>query len=345
MPSLAGSAAANARGGATASLRSASGRPARPAVARFFGLKQLGSGLDLVLTSGADEGIRLVCECFVRPGEKVVLLDPAFSMYRFCATLSAAEVKEVPYKKDDLSFPEEELRAEVRKGARLVILPDPNNPTGTPAPPGFAEELAGAAPKTLFLVDEAYAEFSSHSSIPSLPRRPNLLVARTFSKAYGLAGVRAGVLMGDGRTLSWIGRIRNPYSVNSLALIALVAALEDHTYAQRCAAEAREGRALMAEELERLGIRCYPSQANFLLARFGDRSVAVRESLRSQGILVKQIDGHPLLEGALRIAIGTPEEVDRLLRAVKKALDEANAPDEPLSGGATRPGGRPDGER
>lgn len=326
---------------------------ARDAVARRFGID---GDLDLVLTSGVDEGIRLLCDCFVRPGEKVVLLEPGYPMYRFYATLAGAEIESVTYN-EDLTFPEGALRAALlgaarrggtepggtgRGGAgrggterggtdraadeaigcRLLIVGSPNNPTGTPAPEGLIQDLAAALPSTLVLADEAYAEFAGKSSVGSLRRLPNLVVARTFSKAYGLAGLRAGVLLGDRDTLSWVARMRSPYPVNSIALVALAAALEDDAYLGRCVDEVIAARVRLAEGLRALGIATYPSAANFLVARFGDLAPALKEALRRRGVLVRDRGDHLLLRGTLRIGVGSRAQTETCLRAVESALAE-----------------------
>jgi histidinol-phosphate aminotransferase len=292
---------------------------ARAAVAQRFGLD---AGLDLVLTSGVDEGIRLTCDCFVRPGETVALLEPGYAMYRFYATLAGAQVREATYPVD-LSFPVGSLRAVLAQDCRLLILGDPANPTGTPVPEGLIEELAAAHPDLVLLVDEAYAEFGERTCIPLLPRCPNLLVARTFSKAYGLAGLRAGVLLGQRDTLSFVARMRSPYAVNAIALAALVAALEDAAYVEGYVAEIRQARRRLAEGLEALGVPCSPSSANFLIARFGETAPAVRAALRGRGVLVRDRSDHPLLRGTLRIGVGTREQVETLLVQIAEVLAEA----------------------
>ena len=296
---------------------------ARVAVARRFGLDRQ-PDLDLVLTSGVDEGIRLLCDCFVRPEDRVVLLEPGYPMYRFYATLAGAGIVSVSYG-EDLSFPERALRA-AAAGCRLLIAGNPNNPTGTPAPAGLVEDLAAAFPATIVLADEAYAEFAGASSIAALGRLPNLVVARTFSKAYGLAGLRAGVLLGARATLSWVARMRSPYPVNSIALLAVAAALEDEEWVTRYVAEVRAARAGLAAALGALGIATFPSAANFLIARFGEEAPAVREALRRRGVLVRDRSDHPLLRGTLRIGVGTRRQVEEFLRALAPALDEARVP-------------------
>jgi histidinol-phosphate aminotransferase len=292
---------------------------ARAAVARRF---RLGDDLDLVLTSGVDEGIRLVCDGFVRPGDAVVLLEPGYAMYRFYATLAGAVVREVVYG-PDLGFPEADLRRALREGPRLVILGNPANPTGTPVPEGLVDDLAAAHPGTLILADEAYVEFGGRSSLPSLTRHANLIVARTFSKAYGLAGLRAGVLLGRGETLAWIARMRSPYAVNSVALAVLPAALEDETYVRDYVAEVGRAAALLRDGLRDLGVPAFPSAANFLIARLGERAPAVRAALRARGVLVRDRSDHPLLRGTLRIGIGTRADVERCLAALRAALAES----------------------
>jgi histidinol-phosphate aminotransferase len=298
---------------------------ARAAAAGHFGI---GPDQDLVLTSGVDEGIRLLCDGFVRPGERVVLLEPGYPMYRFYATLAGAEIAEVIYE-EGLIFPERALIEAAERGCRLVLLGDPNNPTGTPAPEGLVEDLAAAHPETVVLADEAYAEFADHTSIPALPRLPNLVVARTFSKAYGLAGLRAGVLLGHRETLSWVARTRSPYAVNAIALLALEAALQDEEYVASYVAEVREARAALAEGLAEMGVATYPSAANFLIARFGEGAPAIHQALRRRGVLVRDRSGHPLLRGTLRIGVGTREHVERCLREIGEVLAEAREGERP----------------
>ncbi len=287
---------------------------ARAAVARRFGL---GPSLDLVLASGADEAIRLVCDCFVRPGDRVLLVEPGYPLYRFYATLAGGCVVSLSAG-EALAFPEEALRREAGRGCRLTILGDPNNPTGSPLPPGLVEDAAAASPETVLLVGEAYAGFAGAPSVALLDRVPNLLVARTFSKAYGLAGLRAGVLLGRRETLAWVARMRSPYAVNAVALLALEAALEDEEHVTRTVAEVRAARSLLADGLERLGVACHPSAANFILARFGERAGTLREALRRRGILVRDRGDHPLLRGTLRIGIGTRAQAEACLAAIEE---------------------------
>ena len=291
---------------------------ARTAVARHYGF---GPEMDFVLTSGADEGIRLVCDGYVQSGDRVVMLDPGYAMYRFYATLAGADIRSIALD-DDLGFPTARMRAAADDGARLIILGDPHNPTGTPVPEGFVREIANRRPDTLVLVDEAYGEFAGRTALGLPSTLPNVLVARTFSKAFGLAGLRIGVLAGHRNAISWLARMRSPYAVNSLALVAVEAALDDAGWAADYAAEVRASREALREGLARLGIQTYPSEANFVIARFGPTAPDVLSRLRSRGILVRDRSGHPLLVGTLRIGVGTRDDTARVIEALDKVLDE-----------------------
>ena len=294
---------------------------ARAAVARHFGLD---GALESVLTAGVDEGIRLVCDAFVSRGDEVIVVEPGYAMYRFYATLAGARITAAT-SGEDLGFPEGAVRERMVGGARLVILGDPNNPTGTPIPGGVIEDLARSFPGTLILADEAYADFAEGSSLALLSNHRNLIVARTFSKAYGLAGLRVGVLLARAETLTWIARMRSPYAVNTLALAALTAALDDTDYVKRYVAEVKGARLDLSGGLARLGIETVPSAANFLIARVGDSAARLRENLRDKGVLVRDRSEHPLLKGTIRIGIGTREQTASCLDAVKAALAEIGA--------------------
>jgi histidinol-phosphate aminotransferase len=294
---------------------------ARAPIARHL---SLGPSAEFVLTSGADEAIRLVCDGFVGAGERVLILEPGYAMYRFYATLAGAEIDAVTVE-PDLQFPVGGLRTALERPARLIILGDPHNPTGAGVPPGLIPEIAATHPGTVVLVDEAYADFAGRTSLPLVSSLPNVLVARTFSKAYGLAGLRVGVLAGHRETIPWLARMRSPYAVNAVALAAVEAAVEDPEWAASYAAEVRESRALLREGLDRLGVPSYPSEANFVIARFGETAPHVREQLRARGVLVRDRGGHPLLRGTLRIGVGTRDDTRRCLRELSGVLRDVAA--------------------
>ena len=172
------------------------------------------------------------------------------------------------------------------------------------------------------LVDEAYFEFYGQSVMVVRDELPNLFVARTFSKAYGLAGLRMGLLVGDAEQMRAVRRVSSPYNVNAAALACLPEALNDQPYIQQYVSEVRESRARLERALEAAGIQFWPSQANFVLARVGAASAFV-EHMRRRRILVRDRSGDPGCEGCVRITLGPREHTDRLLTALHETLEEA----------------------
>jgi len=287
---------------------------ARPRLAAAFGHRPD----ETIITSGTDEAIQLTVNTFVDAGQRVVISEPTFAMYRFYASLAGAQVVSVP-PAEDLVFPVEAVRQEVRaQGARAIFIANPNNPSGTAVAPEAIETLVADFPETLALVDEAYFDFYGHTCLPLVDRYPNLLVSRTFSKAQGLAALRIGCLFARPETAAHLRKAQSPYSVNSPALAAALEAADDREYTRRYVAAVLRSRALLERAFQRRGIPYVPSQANFLLARFGDRACAVRDGLRARGILAR--DRSYELPGAVRFTLGTVAQTRRLIRALEEIL-------------------------
>jgi histidinol-phosphate aminotransferase len=183
--------------------------------------------------------------------------------------------------------------------------------------------IAKAAPNAAILVDEAYFEFYGKTLLGRRREAPNLFVARTFSKAYGLAGLRVGVLVGDANQMRAVRRVCSPYNVNAVALACLPAALADQEYIERYVNEVRESRARLERALDAAGIQYWPSQANFVLARVGSPSFV--ERMRQRGILVRDRSGDYGCEGCVRITLGTRAHTDRMLTALHESLEEMPA--------------------
>ena len=168
------------------------------------------------------------------------------------------------------------------------------------------------------LIDEAYFEFFGTTALGLLADYPNLFVSRTFSKVYGMAGLRLGCLFSQAENIQWLHKAQSPYSVNAVAVLAASAAVEDRQYIQSYVAEALESRRLLCRALERMKIPYYPSAANFVLARFGDRSIEIRDRLREKGILVR--DRSYEIGGCIRITVGKKAQLRELLAALKDIL-------------------------
>ncbi len=285
---------------------------ARRELAEFFGV----SPDQLLLTNGTDEAIQLVINTYVDAGDEVCLLKPSYAMYRFYAELAGAEVREIPYETGTLAFPLEQLLAAITDRTRAVLIANPNNPTGTGASVEALARVLDRAAHAAVLVDEAYYEFSGVTLLPLVGKHPNLFVSRTFSKVYGLAALRAGCLISQAANIAWVRKGQSPYSVNAVAALAARAAIRDQEYIRGYVEEVRAARELLSSELDRLGIPYYPSQANFVLVRAGDRAVWLRDRLREAGVLVR--DRSYELPGCVRITVGTREQVRRLIAELEK---------------------------
>ncbi len=273
---------------------------------------------ETLITNGTDEAIQLAVFTFVEAGERVIVSEPTFAMYRFYASLAGAEILDV-HCGDDLVFPVEAVRRQMaQRAARAIFIANPNNPTGTAIEPEAIETLAAEYPETLVFVDEAYFDFYGRTVLPLVGRYTNLLVSRTFSKAYGLAALRIGCLFAHRETTAHMARAQSPYSVNSAALLAALEALRHRAYTRKYAAAVSKSRAMLEAEFRRHGISYVPSQANFVLARFGGRARAIREGLRARGILAR--DRGYELPGSIRFTLGTPAQTRRLIRALRELL-------------------------
>jgi len=272
---------------------------------------------ETLLTNGTDDALLLLMNTFVEPDDRIVVAEPCFAMYRFYGSLVGARIVAVP-RGPRFEFPALEVLAEIRRGARAVFIDNPNNPTGTVAKPSYIESLARDFPNTLVVVDEAYYDFYGKTALPLRHKYPNLVVTRTFSKAQGLAGLRLGCLFASGETAAHLRKAHSPYNVNGLAVIAGQAALRDGEYPGRYAKQIVAARKYFEAELRKLKITYVPSSANFVLAKFGDRTVAVKNGLRDRGILVR--DRSYEAPGWVRVTIGTMPQMKRLVRELSREL-------------------------
>ena len=285
---------------------------------------------ELLLTNGVDEAIHLLCETYLEPGDEALIAVPTYSMYRIYMLAAGAAVVEVPAGVN-FSFPVDDLCNRITARTRLIAVANPNNPTGTIASVEDLQRLARSAPDAAVLVDEAYFEFYGHSILAAREKPGNVFVARTFSKAYGLAGLRLGALVGDAEQMLAVRRVGSPYSVNVVALACAPEALGDEAYIQRYVSEVQESRARLERTLEESGIQFWPSHANFVLARVGAAADFV-EQMRRRGILVRDRSRDYGCEGCVRITLGPREHADQLLAALHETLQAMG-----IAQGASRP--------
>ncbi|MGA2745594.1 MAG: histidinol-phosphate transaminase [Candidatus Sulfotelmatobacter sp.] len=275
---------------------------------------------ELLLTNGVDEAIHLLCQTYLEAGDEALIVVPTYSMYRIYMMAAGARVINIPAGKD-FAFPCDDVCAGITSRTRLIAIANPNNPTGSVAPPEELARIARTAPDAALLVDEAYFEFYGQSILATRSQFPNLFVARTFSKAYGLAGLRIGMLAGDEEQMRAVRRVSSPYNVNAVALACLPEALGDQDYVRHYVSDIRESRARLEHALAANGIQFWPSQANFVLARVGAASSFV-EHMRRRGILVRDRSSDHGCEGCVRITLGPREHADRLLAALQETLEE-----------------------
>ena len=278
----------------------------------------------VALTNGLDEGILAAAVVAARGGaglHEAIVVVPAFDMYAACADAAGARVVTVPV---DSTF---ELRAErvlaaMTARTRIVFLTNPNNPTGRRLPDEAIVGIAEAAPHATVFVDEAYADFPFFTFLdhPAFGRLDNVVVGRTFAKAYGLAGLRAGALIASSRALESLRRVIPPYSLNASAALALPAALGDRDYYAWYVSQVTESRELLYSALSRLGIEHWTSDANFVLARFGGRHRDVIDGLAARNIHVRDRSRDPGCAGCIRITAGVVEHTRACVTAIEEVL-------------------------
>ncbi len=276
---------------------------------------------ELLLTNGTDEAIHLVCETHLQPTDEAILVVPTFAMFEIYATATGARVIAIPAVQE-FKFPTSSVLAAINERTRLISVANPNNPTGTFVPITDLKEIARAAPDAAVLIDEAYFEFCGETIARGWRELPNLFVSRTFSKAYGMAGLRIGILMGDPDQMATVRRASSPYNLNAVALACLPAALADQEYVQRYVSDAIEGRIQLESELTNLGIHYWPSRANFVLIHLGENCKAFVAKMREGGILVRDRSADYGCKDCVRITVGAREHNDRLLSALRGVFAE-----------------------
>jgi histidinol-phosphate aminotransferase len=287
--------------------------------ARHFGVEPE----EVLLTNGLDEGILAVSIASFRGtggGGESIVVEPAFDMYAACTDAAGGRVRAVP-PQPDFAFPVDDVLDAVSAATRLVFLTNPNNPTGRPVPRTAILRVLERAPSGAYVfLDEAYAEFAGDTFVRDVRHHPKAIVGRTFAKAFGLAGLRAGALIGHPDTLAGLRPIIPPYSLNVVASTALVAAVEDRAYVSWYLAEVEASKRALYEALERLNLAYWPSAANFVLVRIGDRAGALVARLAERRVFVRDRSAQPGCAGCVRITTGVLEHTRRCIEAMEEIL-------------------------
>lgn len=285
----------------------------REVLARYFGV----SRDEMLLTNGTDDAIKMICDTFVDPSDLLVVPAPTFPVFQFFHEVAGGRVVRIRYD-ENFRLPLDQLLAAFNKRTRWVAIANPNNPTGTMSPKSDLRCILRAAPNTLVLVDEAYFDFSGETVLPWIRKFANLVVTRTFSKAFGLAALRMGCIFANAELVEAMHRAQNPFPVNSLALACARIAIEHDGYVRRYADEVRANRAALCRRFDAMGVPYVPSSANFVLTRVGEQAPEIARRLRAEGILIRDWSYDPHLKGYLRFTIGSTAQTRRLIEELER---------------------------
>ncbi len=289
---------------------------ARATLARHFGVP----AAQLLLTNGIDDGLKLICDTFVDPGNVLLLPSPTFTMYQFFHRVAGGRVIEVPYDRSfrlplgrvlDLLAP--------RRGhpPRWLVLANPNNPTGTLIPQEELKVILRSATRTLVLVDEAYFDYSGQTVLGWIRQYPNLAVTRTFSKAHGLAALRLGTIFACRELADTLRKAQPVFPVNSLALAGALESIDHPESLRQHVEQVLRARELLCRFLDSLGVPYAPSAANFVFACFGENAPEIARKLETRGVLIRHWPNHLRLGRCFRIGIGTAAEMRKLIAALE----------------------------
>ena len=290
--------------------------------------ERLGVAADtIVLGNGSDEIIQFVAHLFIRPGLNAIIGSHTFSMYRICVEAFGGHIRPVPLK--DHRFDLKAISKAITDETRLVFLTIPNNPTGTIVSRTELDSFLADLPSegVIVILDEAYHEYVSDPNCPNgieyIGRNPKVLVLRTFSKIYGLAGLRVGYGIADPWFADLLNRVKPPFNVNSIAQAAAIAALGDQDHVRNSLDNNRRGRLYLENELNKLGLQVVPTQANFLMICFETNAEPVYEALLKKGVIIRHLASFGL-DHCIRVTIGKDDENRRFLEALGEVLSRAN---------------------
>lgn len=286
-------------------------------VADFLGVKPA----ELLLTNGADEAIDLLCRAYLDHDDEIIIVVPAFPMYEIFAQATGARIVRVPTERD-FAFPTDRVLQAITPRTRMIVVTNPNNPTGIAVNRDDILRVLQAAPDAAVLVDEAYFDFYHQTMMDQVGKIPNLFITRTFSKAYGLAGIRLGVLVGDVEQMSVLRRMASPFNINAFAIQCLKDALDDRQFVTAYVRQVCSTREWLRQELEAMGLKSWPSHTNFLLVNFGELRPQVLETMSRNGVALRD---RPDCKGCIRVSIGTQEEMERVVSLLKEIMSEKPA--------------------
>jgi histidinol-phosphate aminotransferase len=271
-------------------------------------------------TNGSDQGIEITLRAFLSEGSTMLIAEPGFLPFRRVAQILGARVDGVRYE-PDFTFPYAAFRAAAAQNPDIIVFINPNNPTGSPVEIEFIEDILASHPETPVIVDEAYVEFTGRTATALVGKHRNLIVLRTFSKAFAMAGLRLGYVIADSTVIEQLGKLRNPFDINQLAIVAATAQLDAPDEVRGHVTEiVSKTKPEVLDFFANLGIPVVPGAANFLLVQPDDcaRTVGL---LREARVLVHQLTG-PLVEGMFRLTVGTQAEMEEFMRIYRTVHEQ-----------------------
>lgn len=271
---------------------------------------------EVLIGNGSDEVLSIIFRCFVTEGTRVLITDPTYTLFEVLANIQGAQVKKIPLD-DEFSLPKSILN----ETAGLTLIPQPNAQTGTFFDRRILEELAVACAGVL-VIDEAYIDFSASDCLDVYKKFENVIITRSFSKSYSLAGMRIGYALANPYFISEMMKVKDSYNVSRLAIIAGIAALKDRDYFETCSSKIIVERNFITKKLKEMGLNPYPSQANFVLVKSENYPARdLYDKLKERKILVRYFDA-PKLKDCIRISIGTHKEMVVLITEIEKILND-----------------------
>jgi histidinol-phosphate aminotransferase len=286
--------------------------------------KTLSQPMERIITAnGSNEIIELLIRTFLAPGDEVIMGEPSFAVYPLVTKAAGGISVRVPLK--DMTIDLSAMRAAVTEKTRIVFIANPNNPTGTMVRGADLDGFIESMPDDVIIcLDEAYREYVSDETYPDtlsyLGGGKAVIILRTFSKIYGLSGLRAGYGLAPEKMIDYLNRVRQPFNMNSLAQVAALAAIDDIAHVEKSRAINRAGLEYLYGELEKMGLEFVPTEANFFLIKVGQGSV-VYGALLKKGVIVRPMDSYGLGE-YIRLTVGIKEENERFIGSLKEVLQD-----------------------
>ncbi len=278
---------------------------------------------NIIVGNGSDEIIILAIRAFLNKGEEVIIADPTFLIYEVASKIAGAKIKYAPLQ--DLKYDVKRIASLITKKTKIIFIANPDNPTGSYITKNEMAFLISRTPKnTILYLDEAYFEFAKDlkdfpDTIKSLKKNKNIIISRTFSKAYSLAGLRVGYAFANSEVIDCLNLAREPFNVNSVAQAAAEAALNDKRHMEKTIKLILNGKQFISRELDSMGITYIPSATNFLLVNLGNASKRVYEKLLKKGVIVREMSTWNL-NNFIRVTVGTSRENRKFISALKNIL-------------------------